>query len=520
MAVSPEQVKVLLEWCITHNVVIDSRLHLRPGPTGIGVHSGRHLIHPHQTLVKIPKDSVLSVRNCSLAGSIPFAPYGLDAQLSLALALFVELLNGRQSRWYGYLQSLPNPLVDLPMFWDRRLGTNDDDCEDGSEALSWLSKTEVAKILDERTEHGSTKLDEVTRFYDQFAEPLLVRSRYSPTLMGFYRAFSLVSSRAFLVDAYHGLSMVPIADAFNHVIEHHVHLESDYGVCPECGSLQECPHDREDGGARESTDVEHDRDHDLFYEMVSNTAIPPHTEVYNTYGEELTNAQLLTQYGFILDVDENDRLSWSLDAVLQFFPSGDAEHLMEKTRRISSLLSEEASTYAQSDLTYHDPTKNITFCINDEGKVSHQLWALLFSLATQSLCETQIHETLRSTLDFQLDLEDLEHDDDETESDGIANNLDQQDLNDDQHAPLDVLLSVARSVVVLCTARKRNSEKQGSAATDLNALIEELPEGRTRTRLAVSILLSERSILDCCEAGWTALLNSAGRLGYNSRPGG
>lgn len=30
----------------------------------------------------------------------------------------------------------------------------------------------------------------------------------------FYRAFSLVSSRAFLVDAYHGLSMVPIADAY------------------------------------------------------------------------------------------------------------------------------------------------------------------------------------------------------------------------------------------------------------------------------------------------------------------
>ena len=34
-----------------------------------------------------------------------------------------------------------------------------------------------------------------------------------PSLCGFYRSFSLVSSRAFLVDAYHGLSMVPIADA-------------------------------------------------------------------------------------------------------------------------------------------------------------------------------------------------------------------------------------------------------------------------------------------------------------------
>lgn len=34
-----------------------------------------------------------------------------------------------------------------------------------------------------------------------------------PNLQGFYQAYALVSSRAFLVDAYHGLAMVPIADA-------------------------------------------------------------------------------------------------------------------------------------------------------------------------------------------------------------------------------------------------------------------------------------------------------------------
>ena len=36
----------------------------------------------------------------------------------------------------------------------------------------------------------------------------------STTLDGFEYAFSLVSSRAFLVDAYHGLAMVPIADMY------------------------------------------------------------------------------------------------------------------------------------------------------------------------------------------------------------------------------------------------------------------------------------------------------------------
>ena len=51
--------------------------------------------------------------------------------------------------------------------------------------------------------------------------------------------------------------------------------------------------------------------------MVSNTVIPPNSEVFNTYGETLTNAQLLNQYGFILDVNENDRLSWTFRDVLR-----------------------------------------------------------------------------------------------------------------------------------------------------------------------------------------------------------
>jgi N-lysine methyltransferase SETD6 len=62
--------------------------------------------------------------------------------------------------------------------------------------------------------------EELRDYYQQVAEPLI--HRYSneltsqhqivPTLHGFYRAYSLVSSRAFVVDAYHGLCMVPVAD--------------------------------------------------------------------------------------------------------------------------------------------------------------------------------------------------------------------------------------------------------------------------------------------------------------------
>ena len=89
-----------------------------------------------------------------------------------------------------------------------------------------------------RTTHSSGQ-DEILDYYHSVASHLLSASC---TISHFLRAYSLVSSRAFMVDAYHGLSMVPIADAwvlpvshltrcltrplrFNHVTENHVHLE-------------------------------------------------------------------------------------------------------------------------------------------------------------------------------------------------------------------------------------------------------------------------------------------------------
>lgn len=61
-----------------------------------------------------------------------------------------------------------------------------------------------------------------TDYYNNTAEPVLKQfllnecgmSNLHPKIQGFYHAYSLVSSRAFFVDAYHGLAMVPVADAY------------------------------------------------------------------------------------------------------------------------------------------------------------------------------------------------------------------------------------------------------------------------------------------------------------------
>ena len=57
--------------------------------------------------------------------------------------------------------------------------------------------------------------DEVREYFVSVTLPILSRHMLpsSISFSGFLQAYSLVSSRAFLVDAYHGLSMVPIADA-------------------------------------------------------------------------------------------------------------------------------------------------------------------------------------------------------------------------------------------------------------------------------------------------------------------
>ncbi|KAF5328500.1 hypothetical protein D9758_017329 [Tetrapyrgos nigripes] len=426
------QIRQLLSWCASTKIHIDPKLQIRPHDGGLAVFSSGEVIPPFVTLVKISKNAILSVKSTSIASTIRTESYGLEAQLGLALALYLEIAKGEDSKWFGYLQSLPSQ-VDLPVFWGLGSGTTEID-EDGKTALSWLKGSEVERdfVVPPRAKEAA-----INAFFENHTLPFFSKDlgdSFIPQSDGFHRAYSLVSSRAFLVDAYHGLSMVPIADAFNHTVENHVHLEvamsfppcldvkssthskslppqSEFEVCPECGSLQECPHDQDidvdSSSASEHTrskmrmakDEEHDAYDDDCYEMVSNTGIPPFSEVFNTYGETLSNAQLLVQYGFLLDVNENDRITWNLEEVwstgtdtttlrvpldlvcdmwyqvqedleklCRRFDDTDSELIYYNAHRSPNSSSKRKKGHRDRDWD--------TFCINSDGKVSHQLWAL------------------------------------------------------------------------------------------------------------------------------------------------
>ncbi|KAA1468756.1 SET domain-containing protein [Dentipellis sp. KUC8613] len=320
----PESAKItaLLAWCANNGVSIDSRIELVDDPdAGISVRSRRESIPCPSSLVTIPKSAVLSAKSCFLSALINHVPYGIGAHLALAFAVHSELLRGRESRWFGYLQSLPreDDGVGIALFWGSDLvsGENDLATADGREARRWLVRTQASTHL--RSETGASITDQVRDWYHDVAKPRLAALGLPTTLRGFCHAYALVLSRAFVVDSFHGLAMVPVADAFNHTQDHHVHLETEYDVCAECGSLSECPHDDDltagppdlvpPGASQAGPDV------DNSCEMVSNAPIQANEEVFNTYGEKLTNAELLVRYGFALDGNENDIISWTAEEV-------------------------------------------------------------------------------------------------------------------------------------------------------------------------------------------------------------
>jgi len=151
---------------------------------------------------------------------------------------------------------------------------------------------------------------------------------------------------------------------------------------------------------------------DAFYEMVSNAPILPHSEVFNTYGEKLTNAQLLVRYGFALDNNENDCITWDWDDLWTFAAitlddkprgtsesSGRLDDVMQLYSQAISLWPSESSAWDETDFVFNPKTTTainaitkwddfggspkrhtdqtadaVVLYLNGDGRISHHLW--------------------------------------------------------------------------------------------------------------------------------------------------
>ncbi|TPX59327.1 hypothetical protein PhCBS80983_g02519 [Powellomyces hirtus] len=343
-----ERLQELKEWFSAHDIEYDSdAIELRvvggDDRPSYAVFAKEDL-DVEQTICRIPKESVLSVRNCGIADILEQAELG--GVLGLAFCVMYEKSLGAKSPWAAYLRSLPES-EHLPILWSE-------------EDFSALTGTDV----EEQTVRDRALLEDD---YATHVGPLVEEHGFPPehfTYEKFLQAASLVSSRAFEIDAHHGESMVPLADLFNHQTPtslaegEHVHFETDADVCPYCGANGACYcEDLEDEDDIEDVDEFDDEEGEEVVELVTDDEDdePPELydpedwmghsdehkdpasyakthevdflemnlirpcaageEVYNTYGEH-GNDYLLSHYGFAEPKNPFDSVSLSMDAIL------------------------------------------------------------------------------------------------------------------------------------------------------------------------------------------------------------
>lgn len=248
-------------------------------------------------------------------------------------------------------------------------------------------------------------------------------------------------------------------------------------------------------------------DQDAFFEMACVSPIEPQAEVFNTYGDTLGNAQLLTQYGFILDGNDNDNLSWDIDEIRYFLetmtPSTAPDSIVSLWREILKSRPIAFESLNESHLVYHNPADRApNLCINGDGRVSHQLWLLLFlhghaQIKAEALdCgaegSSDVHASdivirqVGEAVSLQLDLE-RQHDLlDEDDDDGDDHGGDGRDRNvyspEMTRAPVPTTATpftdpewigrVGQSLTRLCVLRREGSGKEGTLDNNLGDILD------------------------------------------------
>lgn len=188
-----------------------------------------------------------------------------------------------------------------------------------------------------------------------------------------------------------------------------------------CGSLEECPHDGDDVDADPRSIPTNSYGKAATVdtcEMVSNLPIFPHSEVFNTYGEKLNNAQLLVRYGFALDDNENDCITWDWVDLLEFTAmslgnSGLADSFIRLYSQAIDLWYSDSLGWAETDFVYNPNVVKVSanktggldrhtgegalLYLNGDGKFSHHLWlycALLGRQQVMGATESHVEEII------------------------------------------------------------------------------------------------------------------------------
>jgi len=181
-------------WMQANDVWMDPRLgfkQLQREGRGNGVVAQADLAQG-TVVSRIPKKAVLSWRNSHCSAAIE--AFKLRGGLAVVAALMYEWVQGEASPWFGYLAVLP-PRENIPLFWTQ-------------DQQSLLGGTDLEAALDRSRKHLQEDYKTIKKLCRAHPTVFPVEKH---TYEHFVNMGSLVASRAFHVDKYHGQAMVPLA---------------------------------------------------------------------------------------------------------------------------------------------------------------------------------------------------------------------------------------------------------------------------------------------------------------------
>ncbi|KAG8763620.1 hypothetical protein FRC11_014961 [Ceratobasidium sp. 423] len=283
-------------------------------------------------------------------------------------------------------------------------------------------------------------------------------------------------------------------------------ISTDFDVCPICGSLQSCPHDKDDqespGLTEGKTDLENTCD------MVMNAPASAGDEIFNSYDTNLPNSTLLARYGFILEGNEHDYVSWdatNLPSSMQGCTLSEGleiwtEELLNKT----SLVYDRRNipgTSVHTDSTWH--ARSLTaphYRINSDGLVSVDLWIVAAVCSVKATGENHLGSISKSSLKELARVQVA-----------IENNEDTDMANIGDLTIIWLHLRILANLVQdLCRSRLEGMYRPELSISECGDLLDDLPATMVRSRMAVAQALSERAMLIACRDGWDDLITSIG----------
>nr|XP_031857283.1 uncharacterized protein CI109_007303 [Kwoniella shandongensis]KAA5524355.1 hypothetical protein CI109_007303 [Kwoniella shandongensis] len=375
----------------------------------------------------------------------------------------------------------------VPTFWgDSRLGG-----EDGGRALEWLKGTEAERELN-RKEGEGLSLGNMERFYTDISPhfPSTTNHPSRSPFLSYVYAISLIMTRAVVVDAYHGIAIVPFCDLLNHSSIAHTSFCCDAFVCPTCGSLTHCEHDTpaiERLAHLPRNFVETMEEKSNVVDMRVERAINAGEEVFMSYDENVGDGKLLVEWGFVERKGGGDGLVWSPRELL------DGTTARAYMMLINSDHIDNASQYTQNAATHHhliaqpNPEQNPLLNVNPKGEASIYLI-------------TAAYLQLQSEAD---DLRDVDEMGEEIVT--IVEEVVQKSVEDE--STLGPLAKALTSRIVNLIDRRL--ARMYEAETTLGELVNlhaNLPLTATLERMAMALAIDERCVLEGALTRWRALL--------------